>query len=211
MKLPIDVRCAWCGKEFTIPAKEYNRQLKNGRNHFFCQRACSAFFGNVLRGNRVLPTEKICPVCNTKFSSDTGAKSASFCSRSCASKGSVTDYRREKSREMGEKHKQELGPKAIAAGLKVREAWKYALLKKFLEELQEPYETEFLILNYIFDLALTQKKILVEFDGPYHKDQSIQEKDKEKTKVAEQSGWKVFRIAVGQSSIIPLSALNGIV
>jgi len=42
----INCFCATCDKAFIILAKEHRRQLKNGRNRFFCSRTCSSIKNN---------------------------------------------------------------------------------------------------------------------------------------------------------------------
>lgn len=42
----IDLICADCGKEFQKEKREYNRQIKNGNNRFFCSLTCVAFTRN---------------------------------------------------------------------------------------------------------------------------------------------------------------------
>ena len=39
--------CSWCSSDFTHSLREKNRQIRKGRNHFFCSRACSCSFGNI--------------------------------------------------------------------------------------------------------------------------------------------------------------------
>ena len=51
MKSKTNLNCKECGKPFEIPTKEYNRQIRNGRepDHFFCGLSCSKTHSN--RGN----------------------------------------------------------------------------------------------------------------------------------------------------------------
>lgn len=39
--------CSNCNKEIIVKAKEYNRQTKKGRKHFFCSLSCSAHYNNI--------------------------------------------------------------------------------------------------------------------------------------------------------------------
>ena len=52
---------------------------------FFCCLSCSANYNNQNKKNDTIT--KVCPVCNNKFVTKEGSKEATFCSRSCASKG----------------------------------------------------------------------------------------------------------------------------
>ena len=51
MPSKINLLCKECGKEFKKLKKEYNRQIKNGReeNEFFCSRGCSTSYSNKQR------------------------------------------------------------------------------------------------------------------------------------------------------------------
>ncbi len=42
----ITIQCEWCEEEFVKPKKEYNRQIKNGRDYFFCGLSCAAKYRN---------------------------------------------------------------------------------------------------------------------------------------------------------------------
>ena len=159
--------------------------------------------------------EKICPHCKNKFTTLTGSKTATFCSRSCASAGSVTEKRRAAQSKGGiEQIKNLISPEET---LRLREMWKYTQLKSFLEFCNEPFEFEFRLGSYIFDLALPDKFIFVEFDGTYHygKQSKI---DIEKDVFAESEGWKVVRKKVTNNTVIQpdvifsiLTPLTGII
>jgi hypothetical protein len=99
-----DLECSHCRKNFSRLTKEVFRQLKRGREEFFCSSTCAAIHNNLSRDSAHHPLKKICPTCKKEFQSHTGAKAATFCSRGCASRGSVTDHRREKAKEMGLKN-----------------------------------------------------------------------------------------------------------
>ena len=85
---------------------------------------------------------------------------------------------------------------AIARSLAVREADKYESVDSFLLCHDEVYQFEFHLsgTNYIFDLALPQRRLFIEFDESYHSYRV--EADAAKTKAAEQQGWTVHRIDV---------------
>ncbi len=42
----VSVECEWCGAEVMKKKKEYNRQLRNGRDYFFCDLSCAAKYRN---------------------------------------------------------------------------------------------------------------------------------------------------------------------
>jgi len=42
----INLTCAQCGVEFQKARSEYNRQVKRGRDYFFCKQTCATVHGN---------------------------------------------------------------------------------------------------------------------------------------------------------------------
>jgi very-short-patch-repair endonuclease len=46
----------------------------------------------------------------------------------------------------------------------------------------------------VFDLALLDRKILVEFDGAYHDTRTQSKEDLRKDRVAQRRGWNVVRL-----------------
>jgi very-short-patch-repair endonuclease len=210
MKPDVKLTCAWCSKEFYLYAKEYERQIRNGRTYFFCSRTCVAKKRN--SGRKFPVILKICPVCKTEFWASTKKKGATFCSRECASKGSVTELRRNAAREWGLKnYHNNVGnintTDARAKGLRIREAWKYSLIKEFFDKSGIRYQFEFPCGSGIFDLALLDLKIFVEFDGPYHNDGNIEQQDNKKTIEAKNFGWNVIRIKCEPNTIIDPSVV----
>lgn len=195
--MKVSVRCNTCGKEFLKEKSEYNRQmrLKDGKAKFYCCKDCMYQDKNFRRSNPILT--KICPICNSKFQTKQGCKEATFCSRSCASKGSVNQNRINAGKN-SIKNFPKGNVKSIQHLLKIREGWKYRLLKNILEEKDIEYEFEYIIGDFIFDLALFQYKILFEFDGKEHKtmDESLKEN------AAKQDGWKLIRIEVDANTEI---------
>lgn len=98
---------------------------------------------------------KECKYCGKEFTTITGAKSSTFCSRSCASKGSVTDYRRDKALEVSRKnfvHGGTQGLEQIANMMKKREGWKYVELKELLNSLDIKHEFEYVLQQTIFTI-----------------------------------------------------------
>jgi len=206
----VTLYCKLCGKRFEIAVGEHNRQAKRGRAHFFCSLSCSARYGNRKRKKRVVRKE--CPICKTTFKSDSGAKSATYCCRSCASKGSVTQRRREKARLVGLRNARlHLGVDSIASSLRSREMWKYEKILNFLSSIRERFEVEYVLDRYIYDLALIDRKMLVEFDSDYHDWEKQKRRDCIKDKIASQNGWSVVRIAVGANDVIEQETLLFIV
>jgi len=117
----------------------------------------------------------------------------------------VTEKRRAKAKIIGRQNLP-TSVEDIARTLRKREAWKYAEIKKLLDWKGIVYEFEWVIGPYIFDLALVNKDILIEFDGPYHSGKQL-EADEEKKKYAEKRGWKVVRIEVIPNQVIVPSTL----
>lgn len=87
-------------------------------------------------------------------------KEKRFCCRSCASKGSVNEKRRQAGKQAAKNNftPETYGIKNIQNLLRLREAWKYEDIKKYLDNLNVNYEFEYIIENYIYDLALIDKK-----------------------------------------------------
>lgn len=197
----MDLVCAWCGTEFTKQTAEVRRQTKKGRKWFFCSLSCAATFGNVRRKNK--PITKTCPHCGDDFETHTGTRGATFCSRSCASAGSVTPARRRAGRRIAEDFPPTL--EVTAAGLRAREAWRYEEVATFLGSTDESHQFEYPMGGVgIFDLALLDRKVLVEFDGPEHAKNPTAAQDEERDHAASIRGWKVLRMAVEPGQVISL-------
>lgn len=201
----IEIICAYCGKPFMKRAAEIRRQQKKGRTEFFCSQSCGAKYKNASKKKPTI--EKICPVCGASFTTTLKVKeNKTFCSRSCASKGSVTEYRRSKAREMGailtEKYRGNVH--SVKRLMEVREADKNKLLKEFLENLNIPYEFEYILEGKLYDLAILNKNILIEFDGEDHKHSqgACFKNDSEKNAIAAAHGWDLIRIPVEANTII---------
>jgi len=139
----------------------------------------------------------------------TGAKSATFCSRGCASAGSVTEKRRRRAREISETNLLH-DIHTIASGLRSREAWKYRKVREFLEFQKEPHEFEFVLGSNIHDLALTERKVIVEFDGHNHNLAEQSEEDMRRDTDVLSMGWDVHRVSVPMNQQIEPSVLYGI-
>jgi very-short-patch-repair endonuclease len=201
--------CAWCGKSFESYKGEVTRWLKQGRDYFFCSRSCGTAHSNEVSGKKQRPLEKVCPVCTQTFLTHTGKGESTFCSRSCASRGSVTPLRRQRAAESGKKNLKTGGIKISAAQLYAREKWKYESLEKFLIKSKVPYQFEFYFTGgkYVFDLALLNKNLLIEFDGRYHEGSIQRKEDKKKDREAIDRGWRVVRLPVTANTRIRPSVL----
>ena len=210
----VDIVCAWCKQTAQKPKREIDRQRRNGKHEFFCSISCAAHAYNSKRKSVYI--EKTCPVCQHKFTTKKNCKEATFCSRQCASKGSMTDYRRIKARVTFKRNIEKIAsssqPSQIsAASLKSRESWKYVKLHRYLNVQKLRHEFEFNIENtsYVYDLALLDFKLAIEFDGREHNSTGVKQKDHQKDKAAEQAGWRVIRIKnVKRNSVIPISYLS---
>ena len=206
MQSKTKVRCAWCGKKKLVITAEYNRQRRKGTNRFFCNNVCSAKLANSERPDRHREINRRCPQCRSKFTTHTGPKGATFCSRSCASAGSVTAARRRAGRVAGRanfKH----STKQSALALRSREAWKYKKVKKLLVDVGEHCRFEHPVGSYVFDLALLARKVLVEFDAAHHNNGKQQVEDQKKTSAATRRGWTVTRIRTPANEVINPSVL----
>jgi very-short-patch-repair endonuclease len=202
----IELRCANCGVLFKKPLKEFTRQTKRGRSKFFCSLSCAANKLNEKRKASLII--KICPVCNSKFDTLRNRKESTFCSRSCASKGSVTELRREVARRNGLTTNNLKNLISTEEALKIREDWKYVDLKEFLDKSNRYYSFEHKVGNYIYDLALFDSRLLVEFDSPYHNGDKQKAIDKLKDLNAISSGWAIKRIPVRSNSKIKVKDLK---
>lgn len=203
----ISLKCKHCNKPVEIKKKEFDRQVKKGRNYFYCSRSCSTANRNYKRAIHKKIRNKICPVCDKPFTTVSFPRENTFCSRSCASKGSMSDYRRSKMRESGLMHKDNL---SVRSTLETREAWKYVKLKEKLDNANVRHKFEHEINSFIFDLAIFDKNLLIEFDGRYHTIPYQKKADDIRDKEAEELGWKVIRLKSKENTEIDPNILNGI-
>lgn len=196
------VTCFHCGARFVRENREINRKARLGKPHF-CSSTCAARHNaDLTRAKEVVLT---CP-CGNRFKSTTKAKAAIHCSRSCASRFSMSGERRESQRLSGINQANNLlSPVEV---LKRREAWKYSALREVLGE--RPHEFEFELEGYVFDLALLDTGTLVEFDGPYHGGTKQGERDLVKEAVAERNEFVVIRRPVLPAVTIDPITLEGL-
>ena len=212
MKEMIEITCAYCGKKSLKPAKEIERQKRKGRKKFFCDLSCTAKYKNLDKKKPVV--KKVCPVCGKEFETSTRKKlNRTYCSRSCASKGSVTDYRRSKAREVGRELQKKYPSGSVEQIKKImvsREKRKYAKIEEYLRKENIKHEFEFILGNKLYDLALIDLNILIEFDGKDHqlKKGECFENDRLKDQIATKNGWAIKRVQVLNNEIIPVDKVK---
>ena len=212
MATMITIKCANCSADKDIDRSEYNYQVARGRKNFFCSRTCSAQFNNQ-KNKKWSKRTQICEYCHKEFETESHYE-VRFCSRECASAGSITDFRRQRMSDGGRtaQHLYPVSATNISKLLKVREAWKYENIKSYLDSIDANYEFEYLIDKYVFDLALFDYKTFIEFDGSYHKqDYQQQETDKLKAETASKLGWKVIRVDTDASVVLDASLVSSII
>ena len=201
----IECVCSYCGKTFYKAVGEYNRCMRLGRK-FYCGAKCAGKGVNEVKKKPDIV--KICPVCGKSFTTTTKAKGATFCSRSCASKGSVTPARTEAGKKAVEASFKVRPPmQAINELMKKREAWKYVEVDNYLNSINEKHEFEYRDGNYIYDLALLNRKIIIEFDGSEHRSVFMARPDLLKEDYINQKGFIVYRIYVKPNSVIPIDGV----
>jgi len=204
--------CRWCGAGFEMRVAERRRQRKHGVTNFFCSRSCACSYGNSLRDDLTRIIVKRCPVCGADFETRADSHEATFCSRSCASAGSVTPYRSKRAAEVGRAVMAEKNPEMIASGLRVREWWRYDDLDVVLTVADVAHQFEYPITDCgttcIYDLALIDRQILVEFDGPYHNGDKQKLRDEVKELVAQNTGWQLVRVRVPTGAAVPADAIK---
>ena len=192
--LKITIECMECGSSAQKEAGEVNRSIRLGRN-IFCSLECAGTNSN--RAKKCPEIKVKCPVCGIMFVTSTKKRAKRFCSGSCASKGSMTEGRRNAQRKSGYENLRNLISPAEA--LKRREAWKYVALKESLSG--ERHEFEYEIGSFVFDLVLFDRGIVVEFDGNYHSGKQLTI-DAEKDKIAAENGFSVVRVKTRGVSVI---------
>lgn len=201
-----EVQCSRCKAVHKKENKEINRATRQGKA-LFCSRSCAAKTGNAER----CATEMriLCPSCGISFLTSTHSRAKKHCSRSCASRASMNESRRDAQRRSG---LTTCAKNLISSAdmLRRREAWKYEEVKAFLLSQKREFKFEYTVGGGIFDLALTDRKVLVEFDGPYHRDRTQIAKDEIKAAAAQQEGFTVVRRIVSASSVIPASLIYGL-
>jgi very-short-patch-repair endonuclease len=205
------VNCAYCDKLFDKETKEYNRKIKKGKTKFYCDNVCSGF--NQPNGIPTIETKE-CEYCHTPFTINANIakdRKLRFCSRECASAGSVTECRRAAASIAGKKTgtKNCLGNFiSTAETLRIREAPKYKEIESYLQTIGINHMFEMPLDKFVFDLCLLDQKLLIEFDGPYHKETETQKiTDADKNQCARSHGYQITRIPT-PVGFIPLSSIT---
>lgn len=197
--MKLELKCSSCGNNFLKLEKEVKRQQKNKGidTPFYCSSKCHGDSRRVIK----LPVSKICE-CGNSFETTTGA---SYCGLRCASLFSLTKERLDKMLEASKNTRfTNDNLVAVSNGLRVREWSKYDLLHQYLLTCAISHSFEYCLENtrWIFDLAIHDLCLLIEFDERYH-DHNV-EQDIEKDKAANEQGWSIVRIDV-RSATIPYS------
>jgi very-short-patch-repair endonuclease len=201
----VPVTCTRCGISFQKKKGEYNRRVRLGRP-MFCGTKCAGATINAAK--KSLEIARNCECCGAAFVTTTHHKKVNvrFCSRGCASRGSMSDSRRAAQAAGGHQTKANLlSPEET---LRLREAWKYTAVEAKLKEDKRDYQFEYRIGDFIFDLALLDSKTLVEFDGPNHQYQRDHDIDVKKDAVAKAAGFAVIRRPTGVLVVIDPTSLS---
>ena len=200
------IKCALCGIEKKIPLSEYNRQSRKGRINWFCSQQHSAVYNNKTRKNK--PIKKVCPHCGCQFDTHTGKNEKTFCSRSCASAGSVSDKRRKGAQKGGRNAPHTV--KGLANVLRKREYKKYSKLAAELSEMGVEYKFEQVFDDRVFDLFLPAYNAVIEFDGPDHTLPKQLLIDEEKDKIIKNKQLKIYRIPCNANEVLGISKIQDI-
>jgi len=195
----LEVPCDGCGKILSRYPSEIGR--KGGST--YCSLSCTATTANLPRRSKEFVMD--CR-CGKRFKTTTHNKAKRHCSRSCASRFSMSEERRKAQAQGGLDNVKNL--MSVAEALKRREAWKYAALEKHLAGRR--HEFEFELEGRVFDLALLDERVLVEFDGPEHRSDVGVSDDVEKDRVAEAAGYVVVRRSVVPSTVISPETIVGL-
>ena len=140
MEKMVTVECARCLSITHMTEKEIARRKKEGRSLFFCTIECYKSYQD--QAKRCQPITKICPYCNSEFPSTTSLKSYMFCSRGCASAGSVTEKRHARAVEIGHRNHKYI---PVELGMRAREDWKNAEVKAELTRRGVEHQFDMLI------------------------------------------------------------------
>lgn len=133
-------------------------------------------------------------------------KAKHFCSRECASAGSVTEHRLAKQSESGLRHKGNL--LTTAETLRLREAWKYTEVAALLTSLGLEFQFEYDHPPFVYDLYLPQRRLVVEFDAPNHDYGPVLENDAQKETAAVAAGLRLVRIRTEVNVVISTDELR---
>lgn len=197
--MKLEITCSSCGNKFLKLEKEVKRQQKNKGidTPFYCSLKCQGDARRVIK----LPVSKICE-CGSSFKTTTDA---SYCGLRCASLFSLTKERLDKMLAASKDTRfTSDNLDSVSNSLRVREWGKYDLLHHYLLTCCISHTFEYTLPNtrWIYDLAIHDLNLLIEFDESYHS-HTVQ-RDYEKDKAANEQGWHIVRIDV-RSATIPYS------
>ncbi|EKD89727.1 MAG: hypothetical protein ACD_33C00002G0019 [uncultured bacterium] len=186
------LHCSNCNESFIKINKEITRRIKKHGNNipFYCSISCAAIKINSVKKKPLI--SKICK-CGKEFKTI----DATYCCRRCASLYTFSELRRKALLINGKKnHFSKDNIQHIASGLRSREWNKYIEIYYYLKDKNISHIFEYNLPNtrYIYDLALFDLKLLIEFDEYYHI--SNTEVDKNKDLMAIKTGWKIKRIKI---------------
>lgn len=192
MSSKVEVCCALCGTAFELVAWRFRMKVRArpGNTLFFCSRRCAVVHRNKNPDHPGHQSCKItyqCKFCGEDFTTATGA---TYCSHSCAARATTRGVPRKPT------------GRVPAESLLAREGWRYKVLAGALEAVDEDFKFEFTVGQGSFDLCLTRRRLLVEFDEPKHADKACQRRDRTKELDALHFGWSVLRLSAISGSII---------
>lgn len=121
----------------------------------------------------------------------------------------MTDKRREAQRLSGLQHGANANLITPAETLRKRESWKYVAIKDVLEKSGRKFQFEYEIDGYIFDLALLDVMVIVEFDGNYHRGCQLSV-DADKDGVAASAGFSIIRRCTISATVIDPVTIEGL-
>lgn len=199
-----DIYCGWCGALSRKAKSEIDRQLKKGRAVFFCNNSCSGYYVRAIK-DKPRQQGKVCLFCNKEFITGVGKAERTFCSRGCASSGSVTEVRKEAARKAFKLNglKCNTSVAGVANMMKKREAFRYQKLLAYLDGKIIKHEFEKPIDRFVYDLVIEDSKLIFEFDeARSYAGVKQADIDAEKDKMAQQHGYKIVRIPVNPKEII---------
>ena len=188
----IELKCCHCGNSFNKSLGEYNRQIRDtkGLAKFFCDSSCSA----KSRGKIKQQIQKTCK-CGNTFTTSTESK---HCSVRCASFYSMSPSRKQAMLKaaINSRFTKHETLEVVANALRAREWHKYTEIDSILTLMERDYQFEYNLpgTRFIYDLAIFDSRLLIEFDEKYHL--SIKKQDAVKDLAAIENGWELIRIDV---------------
>ena len=195
--------------------KKHNGSYGSGR---FCSLKCSRSFSTKAKRNEINEAlslkmssksryvEKTCSNCSNVFKIKWSKRKQECCSRICAAKLKWKD-------EEYKKHISDCS-KAHAINMhKTNENFGWSTRKKLkpsyperiainvLNELKIEFERKYKLGKYFIDFVIHEIKIAIEIDGRQHEKPERIDVDKEKDKLLNKNGWKVYRISYPKENI----------